>query len=367
MPGWSLLDFLTHNWAIVAIASTVVVLIAVPAQVLMKYIRIAINIMRSTEPPLARGPLDFDRLEGEALTLTAYDGLRLNGMLLRGPAGSPPRGMILFAHEFCSDMYSCARYCRPLLDAGYDILTFDFRGHGRSDCDPGYTPRQWVSDRELADLRGALAYALSWLEAQGRPREVGLVGVSRGACAALLAAEEDSAIRAVAVDGAFSTDCMVEYFMKRWAYIFAKVRVVYENHPPMFWRFMRWVMIRFAQREFNCRFLSVRKAIQQMQPRPLLFIHGERDSYLPVEQSQLLYSLAAQPKYLWIAPGARHNQAALLHPERYAALLLGFFLRHLAPSEPQPVVVATPSPPADTRDELRAAAAELAEVNRLAS
>ncbi len=333
MPGWSLLDFLTHNWAIVAIASTVVVLIAVPAQVLMKYIRIAINIMRSTEPPLARGPLDFDRLEGENVALTAYDGLRLNGMLLRSSCPEP-RGLILFAHEFCSDLYSCARYCRPLLDAGYDIFAFDFRGHGRSNGDPGYTPRQWVSDRELYDMRGALAFTLNWLESQGRPRELGVVGVSRGACAAILAAAEDPAIRAIAVDGAFSTDCMVEYFMKRWAYIFAKVRVVYENHPPMFWRFLRWVMIRFAQREFNCRFLSVRKAIQQMQPRPLLFIHGERDSYLPVEQSQLLYSLAAQPKYLWIAPGARHNQAALLHPERYAALLVGFFFRHLASAEP---------------------------------
>jgi hypothetical protein len=62
----------------------------------------------------------------------------------------------------------------------------------------------------------------------------------------------------------------------------------------------------------------------------MLFIHGEKDSYLPVEQSRKLYALAAQPKTLWVAPGARHNQAVVVHPEKYAKLALAFFNTHLA-------------------------------------
>ncbi len=335
------------------IASTIITLIVVPAMILMKYVRISLNIMRTTKPPLSHGPLDFDRLLGEPVNFPAYDGLPLSGMFVRADPARPRRGLIVFAHEFCSDMYSCARYCRPLREAGYDILAFDFRGHGQSECAPDYTPRQWVTDRDLDDMRGAAAFAESWLEEHGYPVEFGTFGISRGACAAILVALENPHIRVIVSDGAFSTDTTIEYFMKRWAYIFARVRFVYENHPPVFWRFLRWSMFHFARREFKCRFPSVRKAIRRMTPRPMLFIHGEKDSYLPVEQSRRLYALAGQPKCIWIAPGARHNQAVVHHPDFYARLTTEFFDRHLArlarsAAAPQVVeigVSAAPVPP----------------------
>jgi pimeloyl-ACP methyl ester carboxylesterase len=290
-------------------------------------------------------------LVGTPVSFTADDGLRLSGMLIRANPHVPRRGMIVFAHEYCSDMYTCARYCRPLQEVGYDVFTFDFRGHGQSENDPAYTSRQWVSDREVADMRSAIAYITDWLDRHDYRREIGLFGISRGACAGILAAEEDPNIRVVVSDGAFSTDRTIEHFMKRWAYIFATVRIVYENHHPAFWKLLRWSMMHFARREFRCTFPSVRKAIQRMTPRPILFIHGERDSYLPVEQSRLLYALAAQPKQLWVAPGARHNQAVALHPGLYARLTVDFFDRHLALMTPTPrgVVEGTNGTPRATR------------------
>lgn len=351
--AWSAVDALARNWAMAAIAFTIITLVVVPTMVLMKYVRISLNIMRTTKPPMSRNPLDFERPCGEPVNFPAYDGLPLQGLLIRSNPDVPRRGLIIFAHEFCADMYSCARYCRPLQAAGYDILTFDFRGHGQSECPPTYTPRQWVTDRDLDDMRGAAAFAQRWLEEHGYPREFGVFGISRGACAAILVALENRQIRAIVSDGAYSTDTTIEYFMKRWAYIFARVRFVYENHPPTFWRFLRWAMMHFARREFKCRFPSVRKAIRRLTPRPMLFIHGEKDSYLPVEQSRRLYALAPQPKALWIAPGARHNQAVILHPEFYARLTIGFFHRHLA----RPALVSAPGasdtlpPPATSADD----------------
>ncbi len=340
--AWSALELLSRNWALVVIASTILILMVVPTLIIMKYVRISLNIMRTTRPPLSRAPLDYEPLAGEPVGFPAFDGLPLNGMLIRGVPGVPRRGLVVFAHEFCSDMHSCGRYCRPLRDAGYDILTFDFRGHGQSPCDPDYTPRQWVTDRDLDDMRGAAAFAATWLRENDLPPEFGVFGISRGACAAFLVARENPAIRAIVADGAFSTDTTIEYFMKRWAYIFASVRFVYENHPPVFWRFLRWSMFHFARREFKTSLPSVRKAIQRMTPRPILFIHGEKDSYLPMEQSLGLYALAPQPKHLWIAPGARHNQAVIRHPEDYARLTLSFLNLHLA-GEAVAVPVADPA------------------------
>lgn len=329
LAEWSIVDALARNWAIVAMLTTVVVLIIVPAAVIAKYARISLNIMRSTRPPLSHNPLDFDRMSGEPVSFPAYDGLRLNGMIVRAEPGVPWRGLIIFAHEYCSDMHSCARYCRPLQEVGYDILTFDFRGHGQSEGEPGYTPRQWVTCRELHDMRGAVAFARMWLSEQGLPRRMGAFGISRGACAAILAAAEDSDIEALASDGVFSSDTTIEYFMKRWANIFGHERVNYDIHPPAFWRLLRWTMMLMARHQFKCRFPSVRKTIVRMTPRPMLFIHGEKDSYLPVEQSRRLYALAGQPKHLWVVPGARHNRAVVVHPEHYARRTVEFFNRYL--------------------------------------
>jgi pimeloyl-ACP methyl ester carboxylesterase len=337
------MEAVVRNWAMVAIVCTLATLLSLPALVMARYVRIALNIMRTTKPPLTRNPLDYEPLAGEPVSFPAYDGLRLSGMIIRAHPGVARRGLILFAHEFCADAQSWARYCRPLRQAGYDIFAFDFRGHGQSASAPGYTPRQWVTNFEVDDMRGALAYARSWLREQDRPERIGVFGVSRGGCAAILMARECPEMVAIACDGLYSTDTSIEYFMRRWAFIFASARIIHEYHPPVFWRFMRWWMMLAARREFQCTFPSVRKALARMTPRPTLFIHGERDSYLSVDHSRRLYVLAGQPKHLWIAPGARHNQAAVLHGEQYARITLAFFDRYLAetPGDPPPRAAAS--------------------------
>ncbi len=335
-------DDIARNWALVSMLITVTLLIVVPWLVLRKYVKLLLNIIRDTPPPLAMGLLDFERIDGERITFRAYDNLNLCGMFLFGDHGGRPKGMVIFAHEFSSDLYSCARYCRPLLAAGYDVFSFDFRGHGESKGEPDYQPRQWPSDREVNDMLGAIAWVENWLEQQGRPVEVGIFGISRGAGAGILASQHNPAVKAIITDGAFSSDTTLEHFMKRWAFIFAKVRFVYENHPPQFWRFLRWLLFRECRRKLNCVFPSVRKALMRMQaPRPMLFIHGERDSCIPVEQSQLLCDLAPGPKSLWVVPKAKHNQSVVVRPEYYAARTVAFFDEYLA-NRPDPDVPSHP-------------------------
>jgi len=333
--AWIVWDLIARNWALSAICLTFLILGITPLLIVRKYVNLSLNIMKETPPPLSMGPRDFVPLTGgEEVEFRSFDGLTLRGVFHSGNSDLPARGMIIFAHEYASDKDSCARYCRPLLEAGYDIFSFDFRGHGDSSPEPGYTPRQWASDREVSDMVGAIAFVEDWLEAHHRPVELGLFGISRGAGAAILAAQNNPRVKAIVVDGAFSTDSTIEYLMRRWAYIFAKVRFVYENHPPAFWRFLRWAMIQQAQRELGVEFPSVRKALMRMQPRPMFFIHGQKDTYIPVEQTEALYALASQPKYRWIVPGAKHNQPVIVQPEQYAARTVAFFDRYLAGIEP---------------------------------
>ncbi len=345
-----MLEFVERNWALISIAVTVVLLGLVPYVVLRKYVRIALNIVKHTVPPMMMGPNDFRRIEGEVVEFSAFDGLPLRGMFLYGNPQRRPRGTIIFAHEFMSDMYSSARYCQGPIDAGFDVFSFDFRGHGGSTKDEGYEPMQWCTDRELNDILGAIAYVENWLDQRGRPPDIGLFGISRGGSACLLAARHNPVVSAIVVDGVFSSDRLVEYFMRRWASIFAKVRFVYENHPPTFWRFLRWMLFCECKRKFGIRLPSAMKAVQGMQATPILYIHGAKDSYIPVDQSRVLYAASKDPRFMWIVPGAKHNQNAIVAPAEYAQRTTSFFDQFLIASygnPPQPAATqaaADPSP-----------------------
>ncbi len=333
LAQWSIFEFIVHNWAMITIITTIIASVGIFALVLGRYVRIMLNILKDTPPPLAMGPMDFERIEGQIVRFRAFDGTSLRGMFLFGNATEEHKGMIVFCHEFSSDMYSCARYCKSLLDAGFDIFTFDFRGHGESSAEEGYKPRQWVSDREVDDLLGAIAFVEDYLEAQHLPVELGLFSISRGAGAAIIASMHNPAIKAIITDGLFSTDITIEALMKKWANIFAKVRFVYENHPPAFWRFLRWLVFIFVHRQFHCYYPSVKKAIQHMIPRPIFMIHGQRDSYISTQQAEYLFNLLQEPKELWIVPAAKHNQAVIVAPDEYARRTVGFFEKYLTGME----------------------------------
>lgn len=324
-PPW-----IVEHWALLAITIACVSLLVFVNLVLAKYVRICLNIFCDTPPPPAISALEFQRLHGEMVRFRSFDGTSLRGMHLRPKGPHSYKGTIVFCHEFGADMYSCARYARPLIDAGFDVFTFDYRGHGESSNRGRYKPLQWPSDKELEDTLGALAYVEASLEAENKPQEIGLFGISRGAGSAILAASTAPNIKAVLVDGAFSTDLTVISLMKRWVHIFARVKLVYENHPDTFWNMMFWLLVHLAQPKLGCRYPSVQKALQDLRNLPMYFIYGGKDSWIRSDQASELFEQAPDPKHFWVVPKAKHNQAAVVESSQYAARSIAFFRKYLA-------------------------------------
>lgn len=116
------------------------------------------------------------------LAIPTADGAVLHGRLW---PGTDPRGVLVIAHGI-GEHGGCYEPVAALL-AGMpglvDVLTFDFRGHGRS---PGRRGVIRHYDELTADLRAALAWAAR--ERPGRPRFV--LGHSNGGQVALRVALE---------------------------------------------------------------------------------------------------------------------------------------------------------------------------------
>jgi fermentation-respiration switch protein FrsA (DUF1100 family) len=50
---------------------------------------------------------------------------------------------------------------------------------------------------------------------------------------------------------------------------------------------------------------------------PMLFIHGEKDTYVPTSMVYELYDAKPEPKELWVVPEAEHAKSYLLNREEY--------------------------------------------------
>lgn len=63
--------------------------------------------------------------------------------------------------------------------------------------------------------------------------------------------------------------------------------------------------------------------------RPMLFIHGDKDSYVPFSMMGRLYAAKPQPKAQWVSRGSIHAMSFRDHPAEYAARVSGFVGRYI--------------------------------------
>jgi pimeloyl-ACP methyl ester carboxylesterase len=262
----------------------------------------------------------------EEVEFAARNGLKLRGSYLATPAGNP-KGIIVFCHEFRSERWSGVSYWEFLQQDGFDVFAFDFRNHGTSDPDPNYQPRHWVTELELADLEAALDYVRSRSESKQLP--IGLYGISRGGGTAIAAAARDRTVRCVVTDGAFPTHQTVLIYMRKWISLIVGDRLRNRLLPNWYLGIVRDAVLADVERDLGCRFLSLERAIGRIAPRPLLMIHGGRDSYIRPALARRFYELAREPRELWVVEGARHNACLETAADQYRERVREFFRKNL--------------------------------------
>lgn len=265
---------------------------------------------------------------GEECAFPTSDGLTLRGTYLKHRNGER-QGVLVFCHELNGDRWNAVPYVTDLLDAGYDVFTFDFRNHGASDTDPRYSPRPWITSYDTIDFRAAIHYVMSRPDAD--LRGVGVLGISRGGGAAVAAAGGDSRIRCLFTDGAYPTRSSHILFVRRYVDIFVprKWHWLSKIFPDWGFELFLGTARRVWGRRINYPFVDVETAATRI-TQPVLMIHGAADTMIPTGAAQALQKCIAGPSKLWIVPEARHNAAVFTEPEAYRRRLLKFFRLHLA-------------------------------------
>ena len=223
------------------------------------------------------------------------DGLTLHGWYFRA---TKERGTILICHGNVDNLSTHVKLDLWLIDGGYNIFIFDYRGYGRSEGAPDV---QGIN----GDAEAALETLLFTL-----PREkhdaIMVFGKSLGGAVAVYMLTHSpyrDRVKALILDSVFSSYRMIarEKIAESiigWPFQYPLSYLVNDEYSPV-------------------------KFIRNVSPIPIVIIHGKQDEIVPEHHGRILYSAALQPKEFWeqALPGHVLAQAS----EETRTTLLSFF------------------------------------------
>ena len=244
----------------------------------------------------------------QPVRIQAADGVPLDAWLMT-PA-HPTGGVVTLLHGVGDTRLGMQGYAYFLLQAGYAALLPDARGHGASG---GSVISYGV--REAPDLERWS----EWLNAQHPDwRQYGL-GVSLGAAILLESLAGPTHFRAVVAESPFGSFEEVAYD-----------RLAMESGMPR-WAF--WPVVQLGFLYARVRYgIDLRKASPADAVRatnvPILLIHGDRDTHIPVRHSFELQALRPRTTQLWVIRGAEHVQCLRIGGAEYERRVIDWFGKH---------------------------------------
>ncbi len=235
----------------------------------------------------------------EAVTFTTSDGVRLAGWFI--PNKNSKKAVII-CHGYPMDkgnVYGMASF----LIKDFNVLLFDFRALGESG---GFFSTGGA--KETADVDAAIAFL-----ADKGFKSVGLFGFSMGASAILMS--RNPAIAARTADSPYAD------IGEELGYIFKGYGAF---RRPLIRLMKFWSILALG---VNMDRVSPLRRVTEI-TGPLLLIHGDKDTQVPVESSLKLK--AANPEaVLWIINDANHGETRAAAAGAYENKVMDFFKKNI--------------------------------------
>ncbi|HEY6408001.1 MAG TPA: alpha/beta fold hydrolase [Ktedonobacteraceae bacterium] len=289
---------------------------------------IATQLIYAPQKPLYATPASLG-LQFQNVTFPSrVDQIQLRGWFIPGvlPNGKlTTQRTIVFVHgtrtNRADKVTGLLNLSAAIAKSGFAVLAFDMRGTGESPPAPlslGYFEQRDVLGAVDFLRSGSLPYP-----ALGRPHVIGGWGVSLGAAMLITATAQEPAIRAIVSDCAFADIIpILEREVPKGGHL-----------PPLFTP----GALLAVQALYGANFYADRPVdyVAQIAPRPILFIHGAADKYIPPANMDTLAAAArAAPNanvQTWSVPGADHAQSFNTEGKVYVDRIIAFYTAALGP------------------------------------
>ncbi|WP_121612525.1 alpha/beta hydrolase [Mesobacillus foraminis] len=205
----------------------------------------------------------------------------------------------IVVHGYSGNASSMTRYVRNFYEKGYHVLAPDLRGHGNSEGD--YIGMGWHDRKDM----------LLWIDQiiEKDPKaEIALFGVSMGGATVMMTAGEKDLPSNVKV---IVEDCG-----------YASVSDVFIYQLDDLFGLPEFPVMQAANTITSLRAgydLYEASAVEQIAKSrtPIMFIHGDADTFVPFEMLNKVYEAANVEKEKLIIPKAGHGEAEKVDPDTY--------------------------------------------------
>lgn len=200
------------------------------------------------------------------------------------------------------------KVAKDLINNGFNILMFDFRGRGDSDH-AIYSIGYW----EKYDLVGAYDYLIS----EGyQSNSIGILAISLGAGTSILSLPYLSDVNGIVLDSSYSD----------MHTLITRELPGRSGLPAYFsWGISFWARlingVKFDE-------MVPQETLKLFPQKHFLLIHGNQDKYIPLSDSLELLASSPQSE-LWIANGAGHVKAYQTYPLEYIQKVTNYFNKEL--------------------------------------
>lgn len=235
----------------------------------------------------------------QTTSITSNDGLTLDAEYFTQETESSK--WVILVHGYRADRSMMYNYAQRYYDAGYQVLIPDLRACGESEGD--YVGMGWLDKDDI----------LLWIDwvldyASDTDTSIVLHGVSMGAATVMMTSGEETPDEVVA----FVEDCG---YTSVWDIFSSELNLRF--HLPEFP--ILYGASAAAKLRAGYSFTEA-SALNQVKNcgKPMLFIHGTADDFVPFEMQDILYE--AKPgdnKEKLVAEGAGHGEASALLGDAY--------------------------------------------------
>lgn len=297
-----------RNWKIISLISLVSVFILTMIICVGISIYVGHSMTHPEKKPIDQAPSDYG-IEYEDIIFKSRDNeTDLAGWVLL--PDEPAKMTIIFGHGYkgnrFEDHISFFDLADGLLEEGYRVVMFDFRYAGDSGGE-----MSTVGAKEQLDMLGAI----DWTIENYGEEEIGLLGMSMGASTALLAASEVDDVVGVVADSPFSD--LEDYL---------KVNLPVWSDLPSF-PFTPLIMtITPMLTDLDPKEASPISVLEDVAPRPVLFIHNKGDDSIPYSESERMKDAYPDDFSIWLPEGDGHVKAFKQNEEEYIERVDEFFM-----------------------------------------
>lgn len=227
------------------------------------------------------------------------------------PASKKTNKTIVIAHGFGGSSANMGAYAGLFHELGYNVLLPDDRGNGRSQGN--YIGYGWP------DRLDYLKWIKQVIHKNGQQSEITVFGTSMGGATTMMVSGE-------------KTPKQVKAFIEDCGYTSVYDEIVYQAKSmyniPQYPLVPVVSAINYLKNGYTFKQASSLNQVKKNH-KPMLFIHGTNDTFVPTKMVYRLYAADKGPKQLLLVKGAQHAKSYAHSPKLYTRTVKHFLDKYM--------------------------------------